>query len=233
MYTTGLSLNICNSNEKSNEELLLSAYDGNVPTSLIQKLYKYGRYLLITSSFSSSMPANLQGIWNGDFMPAWNSDFHTDENIQMNYWQALPGNLPETTFPFFDYFETFLKDYKENAQKIFGCRGIFVPIAQTTSGLIFPCVWINWISAAGWLGQLFYDYYLFTEDTIFLENRTIPWLKETALFYEDFLIEDENGKLLFSLLYLLKYSIREKYGTTHNERNNGYCYMQRNLKQSL
>jgi len=182
----------------SNEEMLMQSYDGEASVSLMQGIFDYGRHLLICSSRSGGWPANLQGIWNGDYMPAWNSDFHTDENIQMNYWQALPGNMAELALCYFDYFERYLDDYRNNAKKLHGCRGIFLPIAQTTHGIAFPTIWSNWISAAGWLGQLFYDYFLFTGDRNFLANRAIPWLKETALFYEDFLFEGKDGKLVFS-----------------------------------
>ena len=182
----------------SNEEMLMAAYDNTAPNALIQTMFEFGRYLLICSNRPGGWPANLQGIWNGDYAPAWNSDFHNDENIQMNYWQALPGNLPETTLPFFDYFESFMDDFRENARKLHGCRGIFVPIAQTTHGLAFPCTWTHWISAAGWLAQLFYDYTLFTDDRKFLAERAVPWLREVAHFYEDFLFEGPDGNLVFS-----------------------------------
>ncbi|MEW6751406.1 MAG: glycoside hydrolase N-terminal domain-containing protein [Candidatus Latescibacterota bacterium] len=180
------------------EELLLQAYDGEAPTPLVQALFEYGRYLLICSSRPGGWPANLQGIWNGDHAPAWNADIHTDENVQMNYWQALPGNLPEVCLPCFDYFERFLEDYRDNARKLYGCGGILVPIAQTTHGVAFPTVWANWISAAGWLGQLFYDYYLHTGDRRFLRERALPWLHQVAAFYEDFLQDGPDGRLRFS-----------------------------------
>jgi len=193
-----MELDLCEDSQASNEEMLMTAYDAEAPVSLIQNIFDYGRYLLICSSQSGGWPANLQGIWNGDYLPAWNSDFHTDENIQMNYWQALPGNMAELTLCYFDYFERYLNDYRENAKKLYGFRGILVPIAQTTHGIAFPTIWTNWISAAGWLGQLFYDYFLFTGDRDFLADRAIPWLKETAMFYEDFLYEGSDGKLIFS-----------------------------------
>jgi alpha-L-fucosidase 2 len=193
-----MTLELDQKERQSNEEMLMTAYDGDVPASLIQTMFEFGRYLLICSSRPGSWPANLQGIWNGDYFPAWNSDFHTDENIQMNYWQALPGGLQETALPLFDYFEKWIDDYRENATKIFGCRGILLPIAQTTHGREHPCVWSNWTAAAGWIGQHFYDYYLFTGDLEFLRNRAVPWLKEVALFYEDFLVEGDDGRLLFS-----------------------------------
>ena len=182
----------------SNEELLMAAYDGDVPTALIETMFEFGRYLLICSSRPGGWPANLQGLWNGDYAPAWNSDIHTDENIQMNYWQAMPGGLDEAALPLFDYFERHMDDFRENARHVFGCRGILVPIAMTTHGREIPCTWSNWTAAAGWIAQHFYDYYLFTGDQTFLKNRAIPWLKEVAFFYEDFLIEGDDGKLLFN-----------------------------------
>ena len=140
----------------------------------------------------------MQGIWNGDYNPAWSSDFHNDENIQMNYWAALPGNLPETILPYFDYYESMLKDYRANSRAVYGCRGILVPIAQTSHGLLYgSSVWTTWTAGAGWLAQLFYDYWLFTGDLDFLKNRAVPFLKEVALFYEDFLIESDDGRLMF------------------------------------
>jgi len=183
---------------RSNEEMLMAAYDGDVPVALAQTMFEFGRYLLISSSRPGGWPANLQGLWNGDYAPAWNSDVHTDENIQMNYWQALPGGLTEATLPLFDYFERFADDFRENARNIFGCRGFLVPIAMTTNGVDTPRTWSNWTAAAGWIAQHFYDYYLFTGDLDFLKDRAVPWLKETALFYEDFLVKGDDGRLLFN-----------------------------------
>lgn len=183
----------------SNDQLLLDCYDSEVPTELILKLFYYGRYLLISSSRPGGLPANLQGVWNGDYSPAWASDYHNDINVQMNYWQALPGNIPETAMAYFDYYESMLDDYRENARKIYGCRGAFAPIAQTTHGLLYaPNIWTAWTAGAAWLAQLFFDYYLFTGDRKFLRNRAVPFMKEAAMFYEDFMIEDNDGKLMFS-----------------------------------
>ncbi len=182
---------------ESNEELLLAAYDGDVPQALVQTLFNYGRYLLISCSREGGWPANLQGLWNGDYAPTWNCDIHTDENIQMCYWPSLPAGMPETLLPFFDYFESFLDDFRENARNNYGCRGIQVPLAMTTHGTVTPENYGYWTAAAGWIAQHFHDYYLFTGDVEFLRERALPWLRETALFYEDFLVEAENGELMF------------------------------------
>ncbi len=182
--------------EFSNEALLANAYEGDLSAALVERMYDLGRYLLMCSS--GNWPANLQGVWNGDYLPAWQSDYHNDENIQMNYWQALPGGMPELTLAYFNYYENFLDDYRDNARNLFGCRGIWIPIAQTTHGGFYHGPWINWTGAAPWLAQLFYDYWLFTGDRDFLRDRAVPFLKEVALFYEDFLFEGDDGRLVFA-----------------------------------
>jgi len=181
-----------------NERLLLDAGDGEVSTALVQRLFDYGRFLLVCSSTPGGMPANLQGLWNGDYAPAWAADFHNDINVQMNYWAALPGNLAEATLPYFDYYDRFLDDYRENARAIYGCRGILAPISQSTHGKILGGCWVNWTAGAGWLAQLYYDYWEYTGDDAFLRARVVPFLKEVALFYEDFLVAGPDGKLVFA-----------------------------------
>jgi alpha-L-fucosidase 2 len=182
----------------SNEEMLMKAYDGEVPVSLIERMTHYGRYLLICSSRPGGLPANLQGLWNGDYNPAWASDFHNDINIQMNYAQALAGNLSEVTLPYFDYYEKSLDDYRENARKVYGCRGILAAICQSTHGMMYGDIWFSWTAGAGWLAQLFYDYWLYTGNRTFLADRVVPLLLEISEFYEDFLFEDADGTLCFS-----------------------------------
>jgi Glycosyl hydrolase family 95 catalytic domain/Glycosyl hydrolase family 65, N-terminal domain/Glycoside hydrolase family 95, C-terminal domain len=185
--------------QKTNEILLLESYNGNVSQALVERMFNYGRYLLISSSRPEGWPANLQGVWNGDYQAAWESDYHNDENIQMNYWAALPGNQADTTLPYFDYYEACIADNQRNAKAVYNCRGIMVPIAQTYKGEapLYGGPWLNWTSGAGWLSQLFYDYWLFTRDDEFLKNRAIPYLTQVALFYEDFLYKGDDGKLIF------------------------------------
>jgi len=179
-----------------NERLLLDCYNGDHSGELVQKMFDYGRYLLIASTADGGMPPNLQGIWNGDYNPAWSSDFHNDENIQMNHWAALPGNLPEAMLPLFDYYTSLMDDFKENASKLYGCRGILLPICNTTHGLIYtPTIWNGWTGAAAWMAWHYFDYYLYTQDKQFLKEKALPFMKETALFYLDFFITDQNGRL--------------------------------------
>jgi len=179
------------------ERLLLGANDKPPGPEAIRLQHDMGRYLLISSCRTGSLPPNLQGKWNGDWAPAWESDYHNDENIQMNYWQALPGNLPELVLPYAEYYRRFLEDYRHNARRIYGYRGVLVPIQQTTDGKIHPGEWIAWTAGAGWLAQLLYDHWLFTGDRAFLAEHAVPLLREAALFYEDFTVEGTDGRRHF------------------------------------
>ncbi len=179
---------------RSNEELLLEAYQGEASTALVEKMWAYGRYLLISSSRSGGQPCPLHGKWSGAYRGMWT--FHmVNENLQMIYWQALTGML-ETVVPVFDYFDGLMDDFRENARKLYGCRGIYIPGPSVPgSGLlktIAPHI-IHWTGGAAWVGQLYYDYYLHTGDVAFLRDRVVPFLRETALFYEDFFTIDDDG----------------------------------------
>ncbi len=94
----------------------------------------------------------------------------------------------------------FIPDCQDNAKKVYGCRGILIPIAQTIKGNapLYGGPWLNWTAGAGWIAQLYFDYWLFTQDDEFLEKRAIPYLKQVGAFYEDFLYKDESGKYVFS-----------------------------------
>jgi len=179
-----------------NMKLVNEAQYGQALNALMERMFDFGRYALICSSGTKGMPANLQGIWNGEYGPPWASDYHNDINIQMNYFQALPGNMAEITLPYFDYYDSMLDDFRTNARNIAACRGILAPISGTSHGLS-GLGWSYWTAGAGWLAQLYYDYWLFTGDRDFLRKRAVPFMKKTALFYEDFLVEDENGRYVF------------------------------------
>ncbi len=191
-------LSICEGDNASNEQLLLNSYGGQVDPRITQKMADFGRYLLISSSYDCEFPANLQGLWNGAYSPAWACTFFNNENIQMAYWQAYAGGLERTVLPLFNLYDKFKDDYRENAKNLYGCRGILLPLFMDNSNgkkeNIQPHV-LYWTGSSAWISAIYYDYYLYTGDEKFLMERAYPFMKESALFYEDFLVYDENGRL--------------------------------------
>ena len=91
----------------------IAAYTTRAGDPELEALYfQFGRYLLISSS-RDSLPANLQGLWNDSLTPPWNSDYHTNINIQMNYWPAEPANLSELAQPFFNFVRSVTPVYRQ------------------------------------------------------------------------------------------------------------------------
>ena len=184
----------------STEELLLDAYQGEVPTAMVEKMWAYGRYLLISSSRQGGQPCPLQGKWCGSYRGYWTFNM-ANENLQMNYWQAMSGNLTEVVLPVFDYFDRMMDDFRENARKLYGCRGILVSCITTPPSGLFKDIQphiLHWTGGGAWVGQHYYDYYLYTGDEKFLKERTMPFLREVALFYEDFFTIGKDGYFVSS-----------------------------------
>lgn len=185
---------------KSSEELLES--QGKNP-ALIEKLFDAGRYNILSATGDN--PPNLQGIWGGTVTPPWSSDFTTNGNLPVAVSHYLQANTPELMLPLFDKLESFIDDFRTNAKVLFNCRGIYVPSHFATHGLNnhFDETWpmTFWTVASAWYSMFYYDYYLYTQDKEFLRKRALPFMEQSALFYEDFLKEGDDGKLVFCPSY--------------------------------
>jgi alpha-L-fucosidase 2 len=172
---------------------------------LEQLYFQYGRYLLIGSSREGSLPANLQGVWNHHATPPWNSDYHVNINLQMNYWPAEVANLAETTPPLFGFVEHLVTPGKLAAQRYFGAAGWTLFLNTNIWGYVGPIDWPTafWQpEASAWLAQHFYEHYLFNRDTAFLRSRAWPVMKGAAEFWLDALVTDpRDGKLVVSPSY--------------------------------
>ena len=182
----------------SNDELLMKAYRGDVPDALLARMANFGRYLLIGSATKGTLPPNLQGIWNGNHQPPWWCVFFFNENLQQALWPALPGGLPECVEGLFGLLEERMDDFRTNAKNMFGCRGILPPLYMSPDcGLKKnPQAHVQyWTGSGAWLAQIYQDYWLHTGDRDFLEKRAIPFFREVAAFYEDFLVEGADGLL--------------------------------------
>jgi hypothetical protein len=187
----------------TSEELLAKSRAGKHPRALLEKEYDAARYAVISSS--GELFPNLQGIWGGTYGPPWSGDFTLNGNVQSAIAANLSANLPECLLPLFGFLEAHMAGFRTNARRFYDCRGIFVPSRASTHGWNnhFDGTWpmTFWTAGAGWMGQFYYDYYLYTGDRAFLRDRALPFMKEAALFHEDFLIEGPDGRLLFSPSY--------------------------------
>jgi len=179
------------------DERIRRAREGNPDPGLPLLYFHYGRYLLTASSANASLPANLQGKWNEELHPPWESDYHHDINLQMNYWLAEPTGMQRYTEALFQHIERFVPHARKAAMDLYGCRGVYFPIQTDAWGRSTPesLGWAVWIGAAAWLAQHLWWHYEYGLDTEFLRNRAYPFFKEVAAFYEDYLIEDATGAL--------------------------------------
>jgi len=158
-------------------------------------LYKYGRYMMITSSRPGGLPANLQGIWNNELSPAWFSQHTTNINIQMNYWLTEMTNLSECTQPYIDWLDNLAKVHRvTNIADLKTTKGWIIYNTVNTMG--GGSTWGVNRPGPAWLAQHLWDHYAFTGDKTFLKNQAYPILKETVEYWESKLIPNAKGELI-------------------------------------
>ena len=187
----------------SSEALLdIAQKEKILPAALLERMYDAGRYVFLCSA-GPDTPPNLFGIWTGTWQPAWSGDYTLDTNIELDIESALSGNMAECLAGYFRLMESFVPDFHTNARKLYGCRGILTGSRASNTGihLHWNSSWPGevWTPGAPWLAHWFYDYYQYTGNKKFLVDHAVPWMKECALFYEDFLkgTEDTSGHYTF------------------------------------
>ncbi|MCJ8011516.1 glycoside hydrolase N-terminal domain-containing protein [Paenibacillus sp. KQZ6P-2] len=200
-----VTLNLGESTPQIPTNQLLSTYSTTKDKALEVLFYQYGRYLLISSSRSGSLPANLQGVWNNSNTPPWDSDYHFNINVQMNYWPAEVANLDETMVPLIDYVESLLAPGRVSAEKHYGVTGggwtvntMNNPFGFTAPGWGFYWGWAP--GANAFIANNVWEYYKFSGDTAKL-NRIYPILKEASEFWIKYLVKDSDGTLVSSPCY--------------------------------
>lgn len=173
--------------------------EGKNDLALIPLYFQFGRYLLISSSRPGSLPANLQGIWNKDMLPPWDSKYTININIEMNYWPAEICNLSECHLPLFDLIERMRVRGRKTAEKMYGCRGFCAHHNTDIWGdtapqdIYLPATY--WPMGAVWLCLHIWEHYEYTGDIEFLKSH-YETMKESAMFLLDYMIEDKNGYLV-------------------------------------
>ena len=168
---------------------------GELPDALIEKLWAFGRYLTVCGSSPNSLPLAPYGLWCGDYK-AENAQIRADGSLQNTYAHVLTGNLADYLKSVFTYYESVLDDLRKNASRIYGCRGLLVPSIMAHGTGVFGRVdsgVLHFTAAGGWIAKLFYDYYLYTDDVKFLKEHALPFMKEVAMFYEEFFKVSADG----------------------------------------
>lgn len=162
---------------------------------LSKLLFDYGRYLLISSGRKGDLPANLQGIWNREYLPPWDSKFTVNINAQMNYWPAEICGLTECHEALLDFIGTLVPNGRQTARKMYGCRGWVLHHNTDAFGDTDPqdiCISSTyWVMGAAWLCTHYWTHYEYTCDQKFLQ-RVFPVMLEAALFFLDFMVEKDG-----------------------------------------
>jgi alpha-L-fucosidase 2 len=165
---------------------------------LVTLYFQFGRYLLISSSRPGGQPANLQGIWNYQLTPSWDSKYTVNINTEMNYWLSEITNLSEMNEPLVQMVRELSVAGKQTARDMYGAQG-WVMHHNTDiwrfTGPIDGAFWGQWPMGGAWLSQHLFDKYDFNGDTEFLKS-VYPVVREASVFFLDFLIEEPEHKWL-------------------------------------
>ncbi len=176
----------------------ISRFAAEADPALVALLFQYGRYLLIASSRGAGQPANLQGIWNDQLKPSWDSKYTVNINTEMNYWPANTSALPETLEPLWRTLEEIAESGAITAREHYNAPGWVLhhnfdlwrgtaPINHANHGI--------WPTGGAWLALHAWDHYLFTADRAFLD-RMYPLLRGAAEFFSHVLVP--SGPYLIS-----------------------------------
>jgi len=168
--------------------------------------FNYGRYLLIASSRTPGVPANLQGLWNPYIRPPWSSNYTININLQENYWPAETTNLSELHQSLLSYIENLAVTGEVSARTFLGTRGWMAahnsdiwamsnPVGEFGDG---DPVWANWYMGGAWLSTHLWEHYQFSRDKTYLKTKAYPLMKGSARFCLDWLTEDKQGRLITS-----------------------------------
>ncbi len=168
---------------------------------LLALYVQYGRYLLISSSRPGTQPANLQGIWNDQLRPPWDSKWTVNINAEMNYWPAEVTGLPECHEALFQMVEECSEAGKITAREHYAAPGWVLhhntDIWRGTAPINFSDHGI-WVTGGAWLSLHLWEHFLFTPDRQFLADRAYPIMRGAAQFFTHFLVRDPATGYLIS-----------------------------------
>jgi alpha-L-fucosidase 2 len=181
----------------TDERLAAFQRDPNDP-QLIALYFQYGRYLLMSSSRPGCLPANLQGLWAEGLAPPWHCDYHANINVQMNYWPAEVCNLAECHLPMIDLTRSLVEPGRKTAKAYYNARGWVFHMITNAWGWTSPgwsAGWGFFPAGGAWMCQHLWEHYAFSGDRAYLK-QVYPVLKESCIFFLDYLVEDDKGRLV-------------------------------------
>jgi alpha-L-fucosidase 2 len=207
MNRVDLSLDEVSKDSIPTDQRLKDYFHGAEDKGLETLYFQYGRYLLISSSRTAGVPANLQGIWNPHLQPPWSSNYTTNINVEENYWMAESGNLSEMHQSLLSFIGNVAKTGEVTVKTFYGvdkgwtaCQNTDIwamsnPVGNFGEG---DPVWACWNMAGAWLATHLWEHYAFTQDKDYLQKQAYPLMKGAAEFCLGWLIEDKNGDLITS-----------------------------------
>jgi len=176
----------------------MTGFENNTDPNLASLAYNFGRYILISSSRPGTEAANLQGIWNKDMNPSWDSKYTTNINLEMNYWPVDSGNLSECAEPLITLVKELTDQGSEVAREHYGADGwVFhqnTDLWRVAAPMDGP-TWGTFTTGGAWLATHLWEHYLYNPDREYLEE-IYPVMKGSVEFFMDFLVEHPNGKWL-------------------------------------
>jgi len=183
---------------KKPTDIRLEQFAKGFDPQLVSLYFQFGRYLLISSSRPGGQPANLQGIWNDQLTPSWDSKYTVNINTEMNYWPSEITNLTEMNEPLIQMVRELSQTGRKTASDMYGAGGWMMHHNTDIwrfNGPIDGAFWGMWPMGGAWLSQHLFDKYDFTGDKEYLRS-VYPVVKEASVFFLDFLVEDPEHKWL-------------------------------------
>ncbi len=176
----------------------MNAFKDNSDPNLAALAYNFGRYVLISSSRPGTQPANLQGIWNEDMSPSWDSKYTTNINTEMNYWPVESGNLSECAEPLIKMVRELTDQGSDVAREHYGADGwVFhqnTDLWRVAAPMDGP-TWGTFTTGGAWLTTHLWEHFLYNRDIKYLK-QVYDIIKGSVQFFMDFLVEHPNGEWL-------------------------------------
>jgi alpha-L-fucosidase 2 len=202
-----LNLGKTSAPDLATDERLLRYSEGKEDKNLEILYFNFGRYLLISSSRTLGVPANLQGLWNPHLHAPWRSNYTMNINLEENYWLAENTNLSELHMPLLSFIKNLSVTGKISAKTFYGInKGWSAGHNSDIWAMTNPVgrfgkeepMWACWNTAGAWLSTHIWEHYVFTQDKTYLKKEGYPIMKGASEFFLEWMITDKNGNLITS-----------------------------------